>query len=137
MKNYLRFNILQTKHGIMLTHVITTYFSTWECDLKWCHNLIRFNLLFQLNKVTRNAYVVFFYYLNIISISKPICVYIFWKVWSNVIFESWNNSKTLMVEFWKMFECRKSSALLFLAMLIYRFKCFESNRLGLSISVPS
>src|SRR3954471_15157122 len=77
LKNYLRFNILQTKHGIMLTHVITTYFSTWECDLKWCQNLIRFNLLFHLNKVTRNVYVAFFYYLDIISVIKPICSYIF------------------------------------------------------------
>ncbi len=86
--------LLQTKYGIMLTHVITTHFSPRECDLKWCHNLIRFNLLFYLNKVTRNAYVAFFYYLNIISVSKPIYFYIFWKVWLNLIFESWNQLKS-------------------------------------------
>ena len=44
--------------------------------------------------MARNAYVAFFYYLNIISASKPIYFYIFWKVWLNVIFESWNQLKS-------------------------------------------
>ena len=44
--------------------------------------------------MTRNAYVAFFYYLNNISVSKPIYFYIFWKLWSNVIFASWNQLKS-------------------------------------------
>ena len=44
--------------------------------------------------MTRNAYVALFYYLDIISISKPIYFYIFWKVCSDVIFESWYQLKS-------------------------------------------
>ena len=43
----------------------------------------------------RIAIIALFYYLNIISASNPRYFYIFWKVCSNVNFESWKHLKII------------------------------------------